>query len=193
MEISSPNPEATSLPSPNHPQYVELARKLKQTALLEGDFVLHSGARSRYYFDKYLMEADPEALSQTAEVLTGLLPARDQFDLLAGVELGGIPLVTALSLKTGIPALFVRKGKKDYGTAKQIEGSFQPGERVVLVEDVVTTGKAALEAIEVIRQAGLRLDTVVAVVDRESGAVERFQAEGISYRYLFTLSYLLSL
>ncbi len=193
MDATSPDRGAGLLPAPNRPELEQLARKLKQVALLEGDFVLHSGARSRFYFDKYLMEADPDSLKLVAEALREILPGEGEFDRLAGVELGGIPLVTALSLSTSLPALFVRQGRKEYGTAKQIEGNFSPGERVVLVEDVVTTGKAALEAIGVIRQEGLEVVRVVAVVDRESGATERFAAAGIPYRFLFTLSYLLSL
>ena len=140
-----------------------------------GDFLLRSGARSSYYIDKYLFTTRPDLLGRIAGELAELLP--DGVQRLAGPVLGAVPLVTALSLRTGLPTLIVRVEKpKEYGTGKQIEGVLAPGERVVIVEDVVTTGGAALAAVDVLREAGLDVLGALAVVDREQGGAEAFLA-----------------
>ena len=164
-----------------------LGRDLVAAAVLRGSFLLRSGARSSYYIDKYLFTTRPDLLGRIADELSARLPADVQ--RLAGPVLGAVPLVTALSLKTQLPTLIVRVEKaKEYGTAKQIEGTLEAGDKVVLVEDVVTTGGAALGAVETLRQAGAEVLGVVVVVDREQGGAEAFAAAGVPYQALFSKS-----
>jgi len=161
----------------------ELATRLKDAAYLEGDFVLRSGRRSRYYFDKYLFETDPALLKPVAEALAGMLP--EGVSRLAGAELGGVPLAAATALETGLPYVIVRKESKGYGTENRVEGRLEAGERVALLEDVVTTGGASLKAAEALRAAGCEVSVLV-VLDRQEGAEEAFREAGVEYRALFT-------
>jgi orotate phosphoribosyltransferase len=155
--------------------------------VLRGDFLLRSGARSSYYIDKYLFTTQPDLLRRIAAELAGRLPAGVQ--RVAGPVLGAVPLVTALSLVSELPMLIVRtESAKEYGTAKQIEGVLHAGEQVVLVEDVVTTGGAALAAVQVLRDAGAEVLAALAVVDREEGGGAAFAAAGVPYQALFTKS-----
>jgi orotate phosphoribosyltransferase len=164
-----------------------LGRDLVAAAVLRGDFLLRSGQRSSYYIDKYLFTTQPDLLRRIAAALASLLPPGVQ--RLAGPVLGAIPLVTALSLETGLPMVIVRTDKpKEYGTARQIEGTLSGGERVLLVEDVVTTGGAALAAVDELRSAGAEVVGALAVVDREQGGPEAFAARGVSFQALFTKS-----
>ncbi len=162
----------------------ELAERLKEAAYLEGEFVLRSGRKSDFYFDKYLFETRPDLLGAVAEHLAGMLP--DGTDRLAGAELGGVPLAAAVALETGLPYLIVRKESKDYGTANRIEGEPPEGRRVVLLEDVTTTGGAALKAVEALVEAGAAEVSVLLVLDRQEGAEEAFAQAGVPYRALFT-------
>jgi len=162
----------------------ELGKAILKAAYLEGDFVLRSGKRSKYYLDKYLFGTKPAILSAIAEEMAKALPKETQ--RIGGTVLGAVTLATALSLKTGIPAIIVRKTEKDYGTAKLVEGEWKPGEKVVLVEDVVTTGGAALEAAENLKKMGLEVLGVIAVIDREEGGREAFAAKGMPFQSLFT-------
>jgi orotate phosphoribosyltransferase len=146
----------------------ELASRLREAALLEGDFVLSSGQRSSFYVDKYLFSTEPGLLRDVAGGLAGMLPAGT--GRLAGVELGAVPLVVAVSLSTGLPYVIVRKAAKGYGTGRAIEGFMQGGERVALIEDVVTTGTQALAAAGVLQEAGAEVAKVVAVLDRRPDA-----------------------
>jgi orotate phosphoribosyltransferase len=107
-------------------------------------------------------------------------------DRLAGAELGGIPLVTAASLETGLPCLFIRNSKKDYGTAKQLEGKLEKGDRVILLEDVATTAGQALEAVKVLKDLGAEVVGVIATIDRQEGASENMKAAGVGFEALFT-------
>lgn len=153
--------------------------------MLRGDFLLRSGARSSYYIDKYLFTTRPELLRRIAAALAGMLPEGVQ--RLAGPVLGAVPLVTAVSLQTGLPMVIVRtEGAKEYGTARQIEGTLQAGERVLLIEDVVTTGGAALSAVDSLRAAGAEVVGALVVVDREQGGPEAFAARGVAFQALFT-------
>jgi len=161
----------------------ELARRLKEAAYLEGDFVLRSGRRSRYYFDKYRFETQPALLRAVARGLAEMLP--EGVDRLAGAELGGVPLAAAVALETGLPYLIVRKESKEDGTENRMEGQVAAGETVVLLEDVVTTGGAALNAAEALREAGCEVSVLV-VLDRQEGAGEAFREAGVPYRALFT-------
>jgi len=162
----------------------ELARRLAEVALLKGEFTLRSGRKSDYYFDKYRFETNPELLREVAAELAGMLPAGT--DRLAGAALGGIPLATAVALQTGLPFVIVRKATKGYGTDELIEGILEPGDRVVLIEDVATTAGAALQAVDALRAAGAGAVSVLLVLDRREGAEEAFRAAGVPYRALFT-------
>jgi orotate phosphoribosyltransferase len=146
---------------------------------LTGTFTLRSGEVSHEYFDKYLFESDPLLLRRVAEAMVQLLP---ECDLLAGMEMGGIPVVTVMSQITGLPAVFVRKEAKEYGTRKAVEGLSVAGMRVVGVEDVVTTAGALLNGCLLLRAAGAVLDTVVCAIDREQGGEKNLAAEGIELR-----------
>jgi orotate phosphoribosyltransferase len=155
--------------------------------VLRGTFRLRSGAQSSYYIDKYLFTTQPDLLRRLATSLAARLPVGAQ--RLAGTVLGAVPLATALSLETQLPMVIVRSEKpKDYGTSKQIEGHLLAGERVVLVEDVVTTGGAALAAVARLREAGAEVLGALAVVDREEGGAAAFAAAGVPYEALFTRS-----
>lgn len=170
----------------------ELAQAIAQSSLLVGDFTLRSGRKSRYYLDKYLFTTRPEILRGLGLMLAHQVHALSrnrgwQVDRLAGAELGGIPLVTVASLETGLPCLFVRNAKKDYGTARQLEGKLEPGERVIFVEDVATTAGQALEAVNVLRGEGADVLAVIATIDRLEGARENVEAAGLVFESLFTV------
>ena len=161
-----------------------LAHAVKDAAYLEGDFVLSSGQRSKYYLDKYLFSTEPTLLRQIAKALAELLP--EGYDVLAGLELGAVPLVTALALETGRPFAIVRKAAKDYGTSKLFEGRLEPGQRVVLIEDVLTTASQAIGAANRLREFGADVVKVIYVVDREQGAAENLADAGLVAEALFT-------
>ena len=146
----------------------QLAQLVKDTALLFGDFTLSSGKKSSYYFDKYRIETQPKVLDVVADGIVPKIPK--ETNLLAGPELGAIPLVTAVGLKTGLPFLLVRKKAKEYGTKKGVEGLYKQGEKVVLIEDVLTTGTQALAAAQGLSGLGLVVLKIICVIDREEGA-----------------------
>lgn len=164
----------------------ELRRALCEHAYLEGDFVLRSGRRSRYYLDKYRFETRPELLEalggRIARTVAEVEPAADR---LAGPELGAVALAAAASLVSRLPFLIVRKEGKAYGTARRIEGDYEPGERICLVEDVVTTGGAAVQAVRALREAGLECGTAVCVVDREEGGADALARLAVRLRPIF--------
>ncbi|MDP8952145.1 MAG: orotate phosphoribosyltransferase [Actinomycetota bacterium] len=142
-----------------------LASRVRGAALLEGDFVLSSGKRSRFYVDKYLFSTEPALLRELAREISARLPAGTT--RLAGVELGAVPLVAAATLESGLPYVIVRKAAKEYGTGNKIEGRpFEAGEKVALIEDVVTTGTQVLKAAATLKEAGAEVLGVVAVLDR---------------------------
>ena len=156
-------------------------------AVLRGTFTLRSGQTSSYYIDKYRLTTEPRLLEAISAGLAELLPSGVK--RIAGTALGAVTLATALSLRTGLPAVFVRvDAAKDHGTSKSIEGVLEAGDRVALVEDVVTTGGASVTAVGLLKSAGGEIAAVLAVVDREQGARERFAEAGIDYRALFTVS-----
>ena len=166
----------------------DLARRIHDVAHLTGEFRLRSGQTSTEYFDKYLFEAQPPLLKEIAEGLAPLVP--DGADALAGLELGGVPIATMLSQVTGLPTLFVRKQAKGYGTCRLAEGGEVSGRRLVVVEDVVTTGGQVLESCAELRALGATVDTVLCVIDREAGGREAFADVGLDLRPLFTMSQL---
>ncbi|MBL0869145.1 MAG: orotate phosphoribosyltransferase [Phycisphaerales bacterium] len=168
-----------------------LAKLIADACVLRGTFTLRSGQISNYYVDKYLFSTRPEVLKPLSALFAerieqmgrqaGIAPTR-----LAGAELGGIPLVTVASLATGLPSIFVRNAKKDYGTAKQLEGKLEKGDPVVFVEDVATTGGQALEAVKVLREAGANVLGVIATIDRLQGARENVEKADLRFDALFT-------
>ncbi len=164
----------------------DLGDRLLEASYLEGDFILRSGRRSRFYLDKYLFETRPDLLRDIAAGLGAKLPSFEPFDLLAGPELGAVAIVAALSIAIGKPFVIVRKGEKEYGTKKAMEGRAEAGQRVVVVEDVVTSGGAALQAVDKLRDAGLEVMGLLCVVDREEGGRAAFEAAGVRFEPLFT-------
>ena len=163
-----------------------LARRIYETAHITGEFTLRSGAKSNEYFDKYLFESDPRLLKDIAEALVPLVPPG--IDALAGLEMGGIPIATLLSQLTGLPALFVRKKAKDYGTCKISEGGQVKGRKLLIVEDVVTSGGAILDAAKALVAEGARLAEVVCVIDRESGGAANLAKVNLTLKPLFTMT-----
>lgn len=166
----------------------ELADRIYKRARLTGEFRLRSGATSSEYFDKYLFESDPLLLREIAEALAGLLPAG--VELLAGLELGGVPLAVVVSQVSGLPSVFVRKAAKTYGTCRLAEGGEIAGRRVAVIEDVVTSGGQVIESCRQLRDRGAEIAAVLCVIDREAGGRENLAGEGLELRTLFTLSQL---
>jgi orotate phosphoribosyltransferase len=167
----------------------ELRAALREHAYLEGDFVLRSGKRSRYYLDKYRFETRPDILAALGERIAAQARAHAADAVrLAGPELGAVALAAAASLASGLPFLIVRKAAKDYGTSNRIEGVHEDGECVCLVEDVVTSGGALLESVDALRQAGLVVRTAICVVDREEGGADALARRAVRLRPLFRAS-----
>ena len=164
----------------------ELARSIYETAHLTGHFLLRSGATSDEYFDKYRFESDPVLLRAIAEAMAPLVPP--EVDALAGLELGGVPLATALSQVTGLPARFVRKEAKTYGTCRLAEGGDVNGERLVVVEDVVTSGGQVVLSCADLRAHGAEVVRVLCVIDREAGGAGALRAEDLELSALFTMT-----
>ncbi len=164
----------------------ELGKAIYDISNIKGEFVLRSGQIAHEYFDKYLFEADPTILSGIAAHMVGLLPKN--FDQLAGLEMGGIPIATAISLRTGISSLFVRKEAKTYGTCKLAEGGKIEGSELVIIEDVVTSGGAILDAVGELRTRGAIVKQVCCVIDREGTGRENLEKESLTFTPLFTKS-----
>ncbi len=163
-----------------------LAGAIRECAQLSGTFVLRSGTLSDTYFDKYQFEADPHLLARIAEALEALIPAGTE--VLAGLELGGVPLATALSLRTGLPAAFIRKEAKTYGTCRYAEGASLVGKRFVLIEDAVSSGGAILDALRKLRADGLEPTAALCVIDRQSGGKEALAAADLPLLSVFERS-----
>lgn len=176
------------MPATLAPDRADLARRIYRASHLTGTFTLRSGAVSHEYFDKYLFESDPRLLAAIGEALADLVPA--DTDALAGLETGGIPLAVILSQRTGRPALFVRKQAKTYGTCKLAEGGEVEGRRLLVVEDVVTSGGQALASIADLRERGAIVEHAVCVIDREAGGVDALAEIGVELRPLFTMAQL---
>jgi orotate phosphoribosyltransferase len=170
----------------------ELKLALREAAYLEGDFVLRSGKRSAYYLDKYRFETRPELLAPLGErIASAVAEFEPEAVRLAGPELGAVALAAAGSLASGLPFLIVRKAAKDYGTSKRLEGVYAEGDCVCLVEDVVTSGGALLEAVEALREAGLTVRTAICVVDREEGGADALARHAVRLRPIFRASEIL--
>ena len=165
---------------------IDLASRIYATAHLTGEFTLRSGVVSEHYFDKYRFEADPQLLADIVTAMTKLVPP--DVDALAGLELGGVPLVTLLSQQTRLPARFVRKQAKTYGTCQLAEGGDIAGLRVLIVEDVVTSAGAVLDAISELRQLDAHIVGAICVIDREAGGAANLEKVGVSLSPLFRMS-----
>jgi orotate phosphoribosyltransferase len=164
----------------------ELGHDIVQAAYLRGSFVLSSGRRSAYYFDKYLFETKPSILRRIASFLGELVPPTT--DRIAGTELGAVALATAVALEIGLPFVIVKKEPKDYGTSRRVEGELYHGERVVLIEDILTTGSQAIRAAQQLSAAGANVLFILGVLDREEGAAENIAEAGLQMRALFRRS-----
>jgi orotate phosphoribosyltransferase len=163
-----------------------LARAIREHAYLEGEFVLRSGKRSRYYLDKYRFETRPDILAALGERLAARVrEVAPDATRIAGPELGAVALAAAASLASGLPFLLVRKEVKVYGTENRLEGDFAAGEEVCLVEDVVTSGGAAADAIDALRAAGLECRAAICVVDREEGGADALARKAVRLHALF--------
>jgi orotate phosphoribosyltransferase len=166
--------------------HVELGEALVAAAYLEGDFVLRSGKRSRYYLDKYLFETRPDLLAPLGERIAAAVREHEPEAVrLAAPVLGGVVLAASAALASGLPFLMIRDAAKEYGTANRIEGAFEAGESVCLVEDIVTSGGALVEAVAALRQAGLVVRTAVCVIDREEGGADALARHAVRLRPLF--------
>jgi orotate phosphoribosyltransferase len=163
-----------------------LGERIYARARLTGEFRLRSGAVSNEYFDKYLFESDPHLIREIAEALVSLLPAG--VEVLAGLELGGVPLAVVVSQVSGLPTVFVRKAAKTYGTCRLAEGGEVAGRRIAIIEDVVTSGGQVIESCRELRDRDADIATVLCVIDREAGGRDNLAAEGLDLRSLFTMS-----
>ena len=162
----------------------ELAKAIKEAAYLEGDFILSSGKRSKYYLDKYRFSTEPTLLKAIAVEMAARVP--EGVDRLAGLELGAVPLVAAAALETGCRFAIVRKEIKEYGTSKLFEGTLEPGHKVVLIEDVLTTASQAIAAAKRLREFGADVVKVIYVIDRMEGAARNLADAGLVAEPLFT-------
>lgn len=164
----------------------ELGVKLREHALLEGDFLLRSGRRSSYYLDKYRFETRPELLGPLGQRLAAAAGEHEPDAVrLAGPALGAVALAASASLASGLPFVIVRDSAKEYGTANRLEGPFEQGELVCLLEDVVTSGGALAEAVDALREAGLVVRNAICVVDREEGGADALARIGVRLRSLY--------
>ena len=164
---------------------MNIANQILKTSKLTGDFTLRSVARSDTYFDKYLFESNPILLRAIAEVMATEIPKGTE--ILAGLEMGGIPVVTALSQVTGLPCAFIRKDPKTHGTCKYAEGPSLKGRNVVLVEDVVSSGGAIVDALAMLRTDNIEPSVALCVIDRQTGGAEALSAVGVELRSAFTM------
>lgn len=162
----------------------DLSVAIYNVAHLTGSFLLRSGITSSHYFDKYQFESDPRLLAAIAEQLAPMIPP--ETEVLAGLEMGGLAIATALSLHTGLPCVFVRKKAKEYGTCKFAEGPSIEGKNVCIVEDVITSGGQVIISGSELREIGAMITHVVCVIDREQGGREKLREAGFDLNALFT-------
>lgn len=163
-----------------------LVKRIKEVAFLSGEFTTRAGKKTNYYIDKYLFETQPDILDEITNQIISKLPNLDTFDRIAAPELGAVPLAAVLSVKIKKPYVIVRKAEKEYGTQRLIEGTIQANERVILVEDVLTTGGAAIRAAEILMQHHVKIEKIIGVINREEGAIENIKAKGWLVDWLVT-------
>lgn len=161
---------------------VELVDIIKDSVLY-GDFTLSSGEESSYYIDKYMFETNPKALDIVGEHISDKIKDLDTKKI-GGVALGGVPLAAIASVKSGVPYIIIRKKEKEYGTSNTIEGSLNKGEKIVIVEDIITTGNSSIEAINQIRNQGGIVEDIIVVVDRQQGGKENLEKNGVNVHSL---------
>ncbi|MES2857109.1 MAG: orotate phosphoribosyltransferase [Bdellovibrionota bacterium] len=164
----------------------DLAKRVFEISHLTGSFLLRSGKTSNEYFDKYRFESDPNVLREIAKGLVPLVPKTTEF--FGALEMGGIPIATALSLETGIPVVFVRKEAKEYGTCKFAEGPEVSGKRLTLIEDVITTGGQVAVSCKDLRGQGAIIENVLCVIDRSEGQTQKITESGLKLQALFTMA-----
>lgn len=162
----------------------QLIQRIKDTAVLHGNFTLRSGRTSQYYLDKYLFETQPDILAALGERFAQRLTPK--VNRIAGPELGGVPLASATSMASGLPMVLIRNARKDYGTAKQFEGQLEPGDTVMITEDIATTGGQSIEAANMLRDMGVNVDRIVVVIDRQEGARENIEQAGFAFEAILT-------
>jgi orotate phosphoribosyltransferase len=173
--------------------HAQLGEALVAHAYLEGEFVLRSGRRSRYYLDKYRFETQPDVLRPLGEQLAAAVQQLEpDAERLACPVVGAVALAASASLASGLPFVIVRDAAKDYGTANRLEGAYEAAERVCLIEDIVTSGGALADAVAAIRDGGLECRVAVCVVDREEGGVDALARVGVRLEPLFRASDLLA-
>jgi orotate phosphoribosyltransferase len=164
----------------------ELRAGIVSAAYLEGDFLLRSGKRSRYYLDKFRFETQPDLLAALGErIAAAVREYEPEAVRLAAPVLGAVPLAAAASLASGLPFVIVRDEAKAYGTANRLEGAFEEGELVCLVEDIVTSGGALVDSIQAVRDVGLVVRSAVCVIDREEGGADALARHAVRLRPLF--------
>ena len=161
-----------------------LTTRIKEASYLEGDFLLRSGKRSKYYMDKYLFETQPDILKALGTEFCKHLT--DDVTLVAGAELGGVALAAATAMEANLPWIIIRNSKKDYGTSKMVEGVIKEGDVVLLVEDIATTAGQILEAAKIITAAGATVKKIVCVIDRKQGGRENTEAAGYVFDSIIT-------
>lgn len=157
---------------------MSLIEMLKEQAVKFGDFVLTSGKRSKYYIDIKKASTDPRILEEIAKEMEKVI-ADEKIDRIAGLEVGAIPIATALSLRTKIPFVIIRKEKRTHGTTSRMEGELKEGDRVIVVEDVTTTGGSVISAIKAVRENNCICEKVIVVVDRMEGAKDALKEQGV--------------
>lgn len=168
----------------------ELAKSIFNTSYLTGEFLLRSGKISNEYFDKYLFESNPLLLKYISRYMVELLP--NGTEMLAGLEMGGIPIATAISLDCGLPVSFIRKNAKNYGTCKVNEGPSMERKNIVIIEDVITSGGQVILSAEDIRKSGANILCTICVINRQQGGLEALEQVGIPLISLFTMDELKS-
>lgn len=165
--------------------HADLAKKVFEACHLTGDFLLRSGIRSTEYFDKYRLESNPELLFQIASKMRNLIPS--DTEVLAGLEMGGIPVATALSLITGLPACFVRKKAKDYGTCQFAEGVEVKNKKICIIEDVITSGGQVILSASDLRSSGAQIQAVICIINRGGEeALKKLRPHNLELRSLFS-------
>lgn len=163
-----------------------LEKKIADRAVIKGNFVLRSGNVTDTYFDKYQIEAAPDLLLKVSKRLVSMIPPGT--DVLAGMDLGGIPICVTMSQISGLPAAFIRKRRKSYGTCRLVEGAELVNRNVLIIEDVVSTGGQVITSAAMLRQLGIEITKVLCVIDRETGGKENLEAVGIQLLSLFKMS-----
>ena len=162
----------------------KIAERIKESgAIKKGKFELSNGSIADYYVDKYVFETQPDVLSRIADEIASRLDS-EEIDVIAGPELGAVPLVTAVSLRSGIPCAYIRGDEKDYGTQARIEGSIEEGQNIAIIEDVTTTGNTIIDTVELIEEIGGIPSRLIVVVDRNEGGEENVSEAGYELEYL---------